>query len=246
MTQPNIWAFADVDDMLITTVRERPCLDSVAIAVDDKGVVCGWLTPKQHQFLEMFRGKVDIVLTTARTSQGVAQVNLPIEGYAIVSFGGVILMPDGSVEPRFHALITEQSQLAKPRLTELLAVIESACKQRNINARARVACDHGLDLFLSIKHNERNLDELAILRDILAEHLPSGWRLHHNGNFVAAMPPFLGKEIAVRWFIDNIAGQDVLAIGMGDSLTDLPFMGLCDFAVMPTKSQSFSELNCKR
>lgn len=245
MTADNIWAFADVDDMLISTVRQSPVDGSQPAAVDDKGAVCGWLTPKQSRFLEMFRGQVNIVLTTARTSKGVSQLSLPIKGYAIVSFGGVIRQPDGSVEPRFRALMAAQCVQSRPVLNELLELIQASCKARNINARARVASDDGLDLFLSVKHNERNVEELQVLREVLEKRLPSGWRLHHNGNFLAAMPPFLGKEIAVQWFMNNIAGKDILTIGMGDSLTDLPFMELCDFAVMPTQSQSFSTLQKK-
>jgi hydroxymethylpyrimidine pyrophosphatase-like HAD family hydrolase len=244
--EKNIWTFADVDDMLIATVRKAPIDGSQPAAVDDKGVVCGWLTPKQSRFLEMFRGQVNMVLTTARTSKGVSQLNLPVSGYAIVSFGGVIRRPDGSAEPRFRALMAAQCVQVKPLLSELLALIEATCKQRGINARSRIASDDGLDLFLSVKHNERNLDQLQTLREVLEKQLPSGWKLHHNGNFLAAMPPFLGKEIAVQWFIDNIAGGDKLTIGMGDSLTDLPFMELCDYAVMPTQSQSFSTLLKKR
>lgn len=245
MSNSEICVFADVDDMLITTSRECPSADSVVAAVDDKGATCGWLTPRQQRFLVLFRGNVNIVLTTARTSKGVSQLSLPISGYCIVSFGGVIRQPDGSVEPRFRELMAAQCMQSKHALVELLELIEVSCRARGINARARIASDDGLDLFLSIKHNERNLDELQALREVLEPRLPSGWRLHHNGNFLAAMPPFLGKEIAVRWFMENIAGPDVLTIGMGDSLTDLPFMELCDFAVMPTNSQSFSTLQKK-
>ncbi len=146
------------------------------------------------------------------------------------------------MEPRFRALLEAGAALAKPILDDLLALAKSTCQKHNIDVRLRIAADDGLDLFLSAKHNQKNLAELAIVRDALAAVLPVGWQLHMNGNFVAAMPPFLGKENAVRWFMDNIAGPDALSIGMGDSLTDLPFMALCDYALMPTKSQSFATL----
>jgi hydroxymethylpyrimidine pyrophosphatase-like HAD family hydrolase len=240
--RPRIWAFADVDDTLITTVRQAPVEGSVPAAFDEGGAVCGWLTPSQSRFLEMLGDRVQVVLTTARTSIGVSRLQLPIRGYAIVSFGGVILLPDGSVEPRYRAMMASQCALAKASLAELLAFVRDACTECSINARARVVCDDGLDLFLSIKHNERNLEQLRLLRRLLADRLPDGWRLHLNGNFLAAMPPFVSKENAVRWFLDNVAGIEALAIGMGDSLTDLPFMQLCDFAVMPTRSQAFSKL----
>lgn len=243
MSDEQIWAFSDVDDMLIATVRECPVAGSEVAAVDDKGKICGWLTPKQRQFLSMFAGKVGIVLTTARTSKGVSQLSLPISGYwAIVSFGGVILTPEGTVEPRYRAIMGAHAKQAAPTLSRLLALMQETCQTRGIDARCRVAQDDGMDLFLSVKHNKRDISELAQLKDVLAPELPQGWTLHFNGNFLAALPPQLNKESAVRWFIDNIAGADALAIGMGDSLTDLSFMGLCDIAIMPTRSQSFSYL----
>jgi hypothetical protein len=243
MSSKTIWAFADVDDNLITSRRESPEAGSEVAAVDGKGVVCGWLTPKQKQFLGLLDGRVEMVLTTARTSKGVSQLQLPIaKGWAIVSFGGVIRMPDGQSEPRFRELMARGAVAAGESLKSLLARMQEHCTTHGVEARLRVAGDDGLDLFLSIKHSKRDLTAMAALRDVLAALLPAGWQLHFNGNFLAALPPFLGKDKAVQWFIDNVASRDDLTIGLGDSHTDLPFMGLCDLAVAPTGSQIFSQL----
>ena len=61
---------------------------------------------------------------------------------------------------------------------------------------------------------------------------------HSNGNFVAVYPPHIGKEKAVRWFIDNIVPEGAITIGMGDSLTDGPFMAECDYIFMPNRTQN--------
>ena len=107
-----IWAFADVDDNLITNSRTSPVEGSAVAALDDKGKVCGWLTPKQKQFLGLLDGRVALVLTTARTSKGVSQLQLPIKGWSIASFGGVIRNADGQSEPRFRALMAAGSAAA--------------------------------------------------------------------------------------------------------------------------------------
>jgi len=238
-----IWAFADVDDNLITTRRVAPCEDCDVAAVDAKGDPCGWLTPKQKQFLSLLSSRVRIVPTTARTTTGMKQMRLPIKrGYSIVSFGGVIRTADGSSEPRFRALIAPQAEAESATLKRLLSVMQKHCTAHQVDARIRVAADDGLDLFLSIKHNARDLIAMAALKEVLAAELARlpGWQLHFNGNFLAALPPFLGKDKAVQWFIDTIVGPGNLTIGLGDSHTDLPFMGLCDLAVSPTGSQIFS------
>jgi hypothetical protein len=240
-----IWAFADVDDNLITNSRTSPVEGSAVAALDDKGKVCGWLTPKQKQFLGLLDGRVALVLTTARTSKGVSQLQLPIKGWSIASFGGVIRNADGQSEPRFRALMAAGSAAASQGLNHLLALMQEHCAANGIDARLRIASDDGLELFLSIKHNQRDLVAMSALKDVLAAALFPGWHLHFNGNFLAALPPFLGKDKAVRWFIDNVVGEGDLTIGLGDSDTDLPFMGLCDMIVSPTGSQIFSHLSKK-
>lgn len=237
-----IWAFADVDDNLIKSCRECPEAGSEVAAVDGKGVPCGWLTPKQRQFLGLLDGRVDMVLTTARTTKGVSQLKLPVGGWAIVSFGGVIRMPDGQSEPRFRELMARGAAAASQTLRGLLAQMQEHCTTHGVEARLRIAADDGLDLFLSIKHARRDLAAMAALKDKLSAILPGGWQLHFNGNFLAALPPFLGKDKAVRWFLYNLVSAGDLTIGLGDSHTDLPFMGLCDLAVTPTGSQIFSHL----
>ena len=243
--KPNdtIWAFADVDDNLIASSRTSPVEGSEVAAVDDKGAVCGWLTPKQKQFLGLLNGRVSMVLTTARTSKGVSQLRFGHQGYAIVSFGGVIITPDGTSEPRFRSMIAAQSAAAAETLKGLLTTMQAHCTAFGVDARLRVAADDGLDLFLSIKHNKRDLSAMAGLHEVLKAILPVDWSIHFNGNFLAALPPFLGKDKAVRWFMDNMVAAGSLTIGLGDSNTDLPFMALCDLAVSPTGSQLFSNLS---
>ena len=57
-------------------------------------------------------------------------------------------------------------------------------------------------------------------------------------NNLALVPRFLGKERAVRHVIRHHLGPEpVLTLGMGDSLSDIPFLSACDFSVVPTASQ---------
>src|SRR3546814_3142409 len=49
--------------------------------------------------------------------------------------------------------------------------------------------EHGLDLYIVIKSNERDDQALAQLETELAPLLPEGWRCHRNGNNLAYLPP---------------------------------------------------------
>ncbi len=108
----------------------------------------------------------------------------------------------------------------------------------SIDARCVLLNDYGIDMFLSVKHNSRNLEELSALHAVLVEAVEAGWTVHKNGNFVAVYPPYLGKEKAARWFIDNVVPKGAVTIGMGDSLTDAAFMGECDYVLFPKRTQN--------
>jgi predicted mannosyl-3-phosphoglycerate phosphatase (HAD superfamily) len=117
-----------------------------------------------------------------------------------------------------------------------------AAQALSMNVRVTVVESEGLAQFISIKHNDKNQDELATLAGAVRALVPDGWALHHNANAIMVMPPWLGKDKAVEWFIANVVPAGAVTIGMGDSLSDLPFMDLCDYVLMPRKAQNWKAL----
>ncbi|MBX9940962.1 MAG: hypothetical protein K2Y32_17000 [Candidatus Obscuribacterales bacterium] len=242
-------AFCDVDDSLISNSRTAPCAQSEPCAFDDKGAVCGYVTPRQKALNKLLSQGAVIVPTTARSSKGLAGVQFAFPvAYSIVSFGGLILCPDGEPEPRFYAMIKQGAERYKGVLEDLLALVQREAESRGICLRSRVVVDCGLPLYLSVKHNDKSRpgykEELALIRNLAAEYIAvmaPEFAIHLNGNFLAVLPPFLRKEYAVRWFLENIA-PGVMSIGFGDSVTDLDFAAECDYVLMPSVSQAFEHL----
>lgn len=244
--QNNIVAFCDVDDSLITTARTAPDSNAEPCAVDADGKVCAFITAKQLVLNKLLGANAQVVITTARTTKGLANVTLPIAtGYAIVSFGGVILDADGVPVPEWHRRMKKGACDFADALNEVLVYIKLEIARLNIDARARLVTDAGLPLFLSVKHNQKNLFELGLIEKLTAQFISQRMpvmAIHSNGNFMAVLPPFLRKEYAVQWFKDNIAAAGALTIGLGDSVTDMPFAGLCDYVLIPSQSQAFTHL----
>jgi hypothetical protein len=103
----------------------------------------------------------------------------------------------------------------------------------------RVLSEEGMGLYVLAKHEETDEAALHSTVDAMVGELPEGWRVHRNGNNAALMPPWLGKEHAVGALLPRLRERhpDAPVIGIGDSLTDAPYMALCDYAMMPRGSQ---------
>ena len=246
MRKPNktkgIWLLADVDDNLITTRRSEPEPGSIPAAWDADGEVCGYLTPKQQLMLDWLQSGCEVVPNTARSSEAWLLMKLPFRRYAITAFGGTILGANRKPLKRWHNHIRNEARFTSGDLRHLCTEITQAARNGGIDARIRVLSEYGIDMFLSVKHNQRNLEELGKLANCLRSWVPQGWTVHLNGNFLAAYPAHMGKEKATKWFIENVVPEGAVTIGMGDSHTDVPFMAACGYAFMPTNAQNFKGL----
>ena len=200
------------------------------------------MTAKQRALYDWLACDAKIVVTTGRSAEAYRRVELRFTGHAICSHGGLILRPDGRPEPGWGERIVAAVAMHRPTFVELFTAIRSRMARAGVDARIRAIAENDQDLYLSIKHNQEDAGELARLAAGIAEELPTGWRLCRNDNNLAVLPPFLGKELAVAWFLEELTKQDAFAIGFGDSLSDVPFMALCDYALAPSTSQLFSSL----
>lgn len=234
--------FVDLDDTLFHSARKTGGARGKAVAFDRGGAPVSFMTDRQNAFFRWLARDAEVVATTGRSTAAYRRVCLPLEGYAICSHGGLILQPDGHPEPRWHGRIGTEARAHRSLLESLAATACSRAEATGVDARVRTISEDDLDLYVSIKHNRENGSELARLAPALAQDLPAGWRLCLNANNLALLPPFLGKDLAVSWFLEEIAGEGAFAIGVGDSLSDAPFMALCDYALTPSRSQLFSSV----
>ncbi len=203
-------------------------------------------TPKQTAFLRWLMGETCVVPVTARPVESFKRVLAPFKGYAICSFGGVILTPEGTPEPTWHALIEKESQSLGVFFSRLKETIEECWPDAGTTLGVTIIRDAGCDLYINCKLREDfpTPNRLGQLHDFLASLKPLGWQLHVNGNNFALLPPFLSKERAVNFYLSELAPEHTFVLGIGDSRSDLAFMALCDYAIAPSNSQIFALLKC--
>lgn len=231
--------FVDLDDTFFQSLRKLGGDDGEAAAIGRDGLPLSFMRPKQRALFDGLNSMGEVVATTGRNLDAYGRVTLGFTGAAICSFGGVILNADGAIDSDWHARI---AAFAEPCRPVLRAVVDGLLDRSRGDVRARVITDAGIDLYVSIKHNTGDAAALAALSTELRRDVPDGWLVHCNDNNLAILPPHIGKQHAVAYYLDEVVREPVLSFGVGDSLSDAAFMARCDFALAPSQSQIMSAL----
>lgn len=241
--QEQVICFVDIDDNLCHTTKKfrkyvgeesavgQPCVS------DPSGKVLSYRSAKQESFLNLLTAGSTVVPITGRSSKKYRQVQLGFSGYAIVSFGGIILEPDGYPEPNWFSRIKSKSEAEAENLQALFQYIVNNRVSELVEPT--IISDFGLNLFLKVQHAASEQSELDATAELIREIAPSNWTIHLNENQLCAYPEFLDKSLAARYYLEELAGSYSLVLGSGDSLTDVGFMSVCDFMLAPTRSQIF-------
>lgn len=235
-------ALVDLDDTLFQTLRKCPPdiahdrLTALGFARD--GAPLSYATPRQMRFLTWLSETTHLVPVTARSLDALRRAHLPFKA-AICAHGGVILGDDGEVDNGWSEAISAKAAGHAEELARLADAIAAEATRQRVRINARVLTEGPLPLYTLAKHADADADALFAVVDAAVPSLPPGWTDHRNGNNVALMPPYLGKHHAVAHILPALRARfpDAPVIGIGDSRTDAPFMGLCDFAMLPTGSQ---------
>ena len=232
----------DLDDTLFQTLRkcppEVPRDRLVPLGFARDGSPLSYATPRQVAMIEWLAETAWLVPVTARSRDALMRAHIPFSA-AIAAHGGVILGEDGTPDAEWHAHISAQAKACASALHTLRDRITLEAEERRADLRVRVLDEDGVGLYVLAKHQETDEAALHATVDAMLDEVPAGWTVHRNGNNVAVMPPWLGKQHAVAALLPRLraAHPDAPVIGIGDSVTDAPYMALCDYAMMPQGSQ---------
>lgn len=227
---------SDLDDSLFQTRQKCPDdasgLKIMSTLAD--GSPSGYATPRQQAFLAwLAAGR--LIPVTARSTSVLARVAIP-QAPAICSNGGCIIQEDGGIDRSWHERLVDQARADHP-VADVYKALTSSLD--TVTFRHWVVTENSLPLYIVIKSNTGSAADLVELAERHRDELPAQWRRHSNGNNLAYLPAWLNKRHAVAYLIEQIRAEspDTPIVGIGDSLSDVGFMDLCDYAVAPTSSQ---------
>jgi hydroxymethylpyrimidine pyrophosphatase-like HAD family hydrolase len=239
--------FADLDDSLFMTHAKASARagggELVLAATDKAGDPLSYHSPDQVALLELLGGCA-LVPVTGRNREALARVVSPhFDDYRIASHGALIYAPHGGPLGAWHADLLVEAARFERALQALAERTRDRFGRDTPGLRARVIEDAGIPVYVSVK-----VESEAILPDprellALASDLGKGWRIHKNGRNVAYLPPYADKARAVAHVMEIKRREDpnALFLGLGDSLSDIPFLKLCHFAMIPRDSQIHAE-----
>lgn len=235
----NVYAFLDLDDTLFQTLPKCPPDEPRRHAAYRKdGAPLSFMTERQARLFELLDANAIVIPVTARNLDAFRRVDLRFRSLAILDFGGVILQKNGEPDADWDAVVRPQAMAMGGELEKLLVSIREFGARHALGVNARVITDFDMPLYVVVKHPEGDVTSLDRIR---CEHLPrldlQPFFIHANGNNLSVVPRFLGKERAVEHVLLRLPDGPRLTVGIGDSLSDVPFLRLCDFLMAPRESQ---------
>lgn len=240
----NIVVFLDLDDTIFQTKRKcnsENSLTPVTFGIDGNPI--SYMKPGQLLLWESLLQIATLIPVTARDIPAFKRVNLNFNNGAIVDHGGIVILPTGDVDQEWLSYITPKSIKSDPLLKEAVSIINDYITKERLKARVRIVSDCNLNFYIVSKTDQDCLDELTYLSEILKKHFSQYANVYLNDNNLSFLPLYLNKSLAVEYFIksnlklDNKPKEKFLLLGMGDSISDTDFLDLCDYQIVPTKSQ---------
>lgn len=234
---PRIVIFLDLDDTILQTAPKCPPSEPIEpAAVDRAGRALSFMTRAQRRLLEFWRERSEVIPVTGRTDDALARVMIEFRSWRITHHGAVIRQPDGCLPPWWHDEVCPLLAAAEASLREVAARLSEDAPTDGY--RVNYHSVEELLTYVSIKSDDDGVALTRVRTRLEAIGLPPELALHHNGNNFALMVNGTQKHDAVRRVARELeqAGP-ILTIGAGDSLTDIPFLRACDFALVPKDSQ---------
>ena len=242
--------FLDLDDTVFQTARKCASLEYASPASYNlAGEASSYFLPKQRQLLKDLSRQWRIIPTTARTQASYARVELGVScaDGTILNHGATILCADGR-EDRQWRIKTESSLKAlSPLLVQIKQAIEQYAHINDIAVLVRIIHESGLEYCTEVRHHQADYAQLQNLltqyiQPLLMEYID--FKVYLNGNCLTILPRCVNKAHAVEYCIQALEQQygEIITMGMGDSLSDLPFMTLCDYVMTPKHTQLHKHL----
>jgi hypothetical protein len=229
-----IFFFTDIDDTLIQTKRKTDFTKNTFVGSFNKdGQNSSFFYEGTKVFIDkIINSGINVIPTTARNldsyKRTVFYKNEKIKN-VILNFGGLVL-----INNKEDVYWSDQIKL-KYKKIKLINILSKELNYflslKKLNLRIKIIDNYYISIY-----NEKNIDNDLILlsiKDNLNIFISKNpdFYLYENKNSFGILPNFLNKKFAVEYMINKFS--PLLTIGAGDNHSDLDFMRLTNFMLLP-------------
>jgi|GEM_PF-489930 len=245
MVSNKIFLFSDLDDTLIQTTRKTDfSKETIVGGYNSAGEVSSYIYKNTKNFLDriLSSGHFEFIPTTARNLESYSRTifykNYNFE-YAILNFSGVI-MQNHRVDLHWETEMRKKYFKLQLNIFDLLQLTERFFYE-NLDKKYMPVIKNIDNQYISIYNKKfRENPEMTkkvsqvITEFIFKNKLNTDFYVYKNDASFGILPKFLNKKYAVQYLIERYKPSFV--IGAGDNVSDLDFMNLADFSLIPTGS----------
>lgn len=228
--------FSDLDDTVFQTARKMPAgSEQARLASEALNGSHSYMSGPQALMMDWLLSSTRFIPVTARSTEALKRCKIAFEDYQICSNGAIILTPDGTPDRYWLEKMRLKAQAAEGCLRKLLAFVQNETTPGRF--RCWIVEEFGTGFYFCVKSNG-SADWLDELEEALGRIVSDQLIRHRNDNNLSFTPAAISKRYAVEYIAGKwLNDARVPVFGMGDSLTDLPFMATCDMMVIPKHSQ---------
>lgn len=234
-----IIAFSDLDDTLFSSPREFTSHGGAKIAsILPNGKVGAYSSHAQRKMFELLSENCVLIPVTGRRTDSLNRVLHQFKHDKIASHGAIILNSENIIHPEWRPILDAEGNLWNQKMVELSSIICEHIEKNNLNVRVRIVEDYGYPCYLCVKGSVGDLIRISNLSNL--SNFSDDFCIHLNGRNLAYLPPYASKKRAVSFlknYYENEFEGHSMYLGLGDSISDLPFMSECHFQILPSSSQ---------
>jgi hypothetical protein len=233
-----IIAFSDLDDTLFSSPRSYESVDSLAVAATlSNGKASAYASHAQSSLFSMISAACVVIPVTGRRLESLNRVSYPFYGDKVASHGAIIVDSKNNLHPEWKLVLDTEAKLWAPKIAALYTAVCEFIDKIGLTLRVRVVEDFGYPCYLCVKGGVEDLREIT---SNSVAPLGKEFFVHTSDRNIAFLPAYASKQRAVVYLKNKYQRESktsYMYLGLGDSISDLPFMSECDFQIMPSSSQ---------
>lgn len=247
--------YSDLDDTIFTTLKNYKDVEPASLrqVTTAKNGNHSFMCAARLSILNWLAAGASFVPVTARSLDAFIRVSIdaPYSG-AVLNNGALILDADMNEDRDWSDRVAGACKAASKGLHLVMEELGKRAPDIRIHTHFHGDMIRGKTLLgMTVKSNIETEDGVRMVLDGVERLLTMQWasdalatmQIHRNGNNMAFVPNGVSKRNAVEYLMAtraDLAGRP--SIGAGDSLSDLPFMELCDMMLVPARTQASAKL----